>query len=170
MIENEVKFALDLEAVDTIRSLTSLQHIRQGYLQCGAARIRETREDNRIRHQFTYKQKVSPGVAIEIERDIPKETWDRLVPHAKNWLNKSRAKHQGWDIDIFVDPIGMPYFCLAEIELPENQKRPNELIEVVRSFLLFEVPRGDGRFSSKKLSDRPYAQRLYRKLKQKIPV
>lgn len=164
-VENEVKFVLDLKASPIVKAQADkLLRIRQGYLSCGSARIRESVENNQPHYQFTYKQKVSPGVAIEIEKDLNKETFDRLSRHAKNWLSKIRAKIDGWDIDTFVDPVGTPYFCLAEIELPEHKKRPDELLEVVRSFLLLEVPRGDSRFSSKKLSDRPYAQNLYRKL------
>ncbi len=166
-IENELKYVLDLEGIDKV--LTHAEktiEIKQGYLLQSpgkSARIRESISTT-ISYEFTFKQKISPGVCVELDNSLTKEMFLKLSGFANCWVNKTRVNIQGWDIDIFRDQYRTPYFLMAEYEMPEKQKLPEQVLPLVREFLIYPVPRGDCRFSSKKLSDKKYSKKLLKKI------
>jgi CYTH domain-containing protein len=169
-IENELKYVLDLSGVGRVlESAHKIIEIRQGYLLQGignSARIRQSSTSEGTTYEFTFKQKIKPGVCIELDNHLSKEMYQRLVPNAFAWVMKTRVVVDGWDIDIFRDSYGQPYFLMAEIEMPENQEVPKSLIPVVRDFLVYSVTRGDGRFSSRKMGNIKYAKKILRKIRK----
>jgi len=173
-IENELKYVLDLGgAKKVLDSADKLIEIRQAYLFRSAgksARIRESKVNGQINYEFTFKQKIAPGISVELDNQISQEMFSRLSIHAVGWLRKTRAVISGWDIDVFRDQLGTPYFLMAEIEMPENQKFPNAVLPLVGELLMYSVTRGDGRFSSRKLGNIKYAKKLMRKIKASLDL
>ncbi len=168
-IENELKYVLDLSGVSRVLlAADKIIEIKQGYLlrtPGKSARIRESIYSDHTSYEFTFKQKIAPGIAVELDNSLSTEMYNKLSSHAVGWVRKTRAVISGWDVDIFRDSYdGKPYFLMAEIEMPENQKIPNALLPVVRDLLVHPVDRGDCRFSSRKLGDIKYAKKLLKKI------
>lgn len=55
--------------------------------------------------------------------------------------------------------------AIAEIEMPENQLKPNSLPDIVKNNLIYEVPLNDTRFSNKLLACQKYSINLLREFK-----
>lgn len=56
--------------------------------------------------------------------------------------------------------------AIAEIELPENKKEPDEIPEIIKKNLIYEVPLTDSRFSNKLLGDPKYAIELLKSFRK----
>jgi hypothetical protein len=109
---------------------------------------------------MTYKKNVGLRI-VEVETPIEERDFQDLWEVSKERLIKSRYDLNGWEYDFFLKSM-KPYFLLVEHEMPEGQVAPDTLPELVQKHLIFEVPLGDIRFSSRKLSDPAYAKDLYK--------
>lgn len=166
-IENERKFVLD-ERGTLETSLASVPGVirrvlRQAYLDTSGVRIRAIEGPNETHYVFTYKRVVD-GQMVEIETDISKIDFERLWTLRHESLNKVRyAWEDGrfhWDTDFFKTEDGRTYFAMAEVEMPEAEREPPPVADRLSSHFLGLVPRGDPRFTSKRLADRAHAERL----------
>ena len=187
-IENERKYVLlrDSAVVDEIvATATYSDSIVQSYIQKGEEwnlRIRETRpyyqddnQDDRIfnpkyvDHTLTYKHKIG-GELVEIETDILSEDYEKLRRRALSRLNKIRYRvlhgFDTWEVDLFYIKFSdhLPYFILAEIELPVGQAAPESIPSIISKHLLYEVPLGNNEFSSAKLCYIQLAEEKYKEL------
>lgn len=138
-------------------------HIEQSYLLRNrdglTVRIRKQRNrKGRVKHVFTTKQRVDDKV-IEIEKKISEADYSALHKTSTGRLTKIRYVVDGWEIDFFKNGLET-YFVMAEIELADGALQPDRLHPFVNEYLLYAVPKEDGRFSSKKLSDVGYAKKL----------
>ena len=52
------------------------------------------------------------------------------------------------------------YFALAEVEMPETDTVPPPPPQILAPHVLLLAPRGDPRFTSKRLADKAHAERL----------
>src|SRR5690606_16181326 len=112
-----------------------------------------------FKHILTVKRKTNPFRVIEIEKKISEADYKELVPGAFGWLTKTRYIVDSWDVDFFKYGVET-YFVMAEIEMPDGMAEPSKLPDFVVGNLVYQVPREDCRFSSKKLSDLQYAKAL----------
>jgi len=148
--------------------------IRQGYLLSSkgiALRCRES-ISHKTEYYFTFKITANKGRIIEIEKKIDRRDFDDLWEQALNKLEKTRycimdSDKQLWEVDFFKNHTGENYFCMAELELPENQLKPKFIPNFIEKNLLYEVELKDSRFSSKMLADIKYATELYQQLRSK---
>ncbi len=176
-IENERKFVLDddgkLEArlaqlPGVTRSLLS-----QAYLDAPGLRIRSVETDGRRAHIFTYKREIA-GQVVEIETDIVASDFDRLWTQRRESLRKTRYSWPDgrfhWDVDFFKTEDGRTYFAMAEVEMPENDTAPPPLSARLTSHFLADVPHRDPRFTSKRLSDAAFAEKLLTDIRLKGKV
>lgn len=144
--------------------------IYQGYLhhkKKSNLRIRQSKsydkEISKSVYMMTYKQKTINRV-VEINTEIDERDFIDLWVHCKETLKKYRYFVEGWDVDFFLDDEDEVYFVLAECEMPEGQDKPDSMPDLVAKSLLYEVPRDDNRFSSRRLADVPTARKLLRKV------
>jgi len=160
--------------------------IIQSYIQIGDEwnlRIRETRaydpdEDSDkfrvfnskyVNHVLTYKHKID-GELVEIETDISSEDYEKLRRRALSKLNKRRYRvfhgPDAWEIDLFYRGFAddLPYFVLAEFEMPPGQIAPVSIPPIISEHLLYEVPIGNNKFSNTKLCHAKYAEEKYKEL------
>lgn len=192
-IENERKYVLlrDSFVVDEIvDAATGSDSILQSYIQVGkewSLRTREIRpyyqddcQDNRIfdpkyvDYILTYKHMID-GEQIEIETNISSEDYSKLNKRALSRLSKIRHKivdRSGtWEIDLFYrkfsDPL--PYFILAEIELPAGQAAPTSIPSIISKHLLYEVPLENNEFSNTKLCYIQLVEEKYQELLKARP-
>lgn len=161
MIENEIKYVLRLDAIKDLKGPSI--HIAQGYLP-GGARLRRVERKTKSTFYFTYKVSLPNGEVEEFEQKITKDEFNRCFGTVSEKLTKQRFtfEHAGatWDIDIFLED-NIPYFCMAECEMPSGWQFPKSVPNVVAKHLLFAVDRTNSKnFSSKKLSDSKYARTL----------
>jgi hypothetical protein len=115
---------------------------------------------------FTYKDWVTgEDVRIEIEDEITKKAFEALWPNCHGTMYKDRyvkvKNNIEWVVDFMRegDSAGPVYFVLAEAEMPEGMIKPDKTIKAIRDDVLFEVPKGNKDFSSRKLCDKPYAEK-----------
>jgi CYTH domain-containing protein len=147
--------------------------IHQGYLfqkKRSNLRIRRCHlgewDSGEVKFMQTYKRTL-PHRVVEIDNPIDERDFNDLWGCCKETLVKARYFVEGWDVDFFVDKANKVYFVLAECEMPEGQDKPDTMPEVVAKSLIYEVPRDDDRFSSRKLADIPYAKKLLQKVLKK---
>lgn len=166
-IENEKKFVMRLD-VDEHRYADLADRklqLEQGYLCRNDLTVRVRAATNKkTRYYLTVKHTID-GKVIEIEKKISEADYKALSQVAKGWVRKTRYVIGSWEIDFF-KINGHTYFVMAEIELPDDVDEPTIVPDMVRSVLLHRVARGDNRFSSKKLSDVVYAERLIAEISQ----
>lgn len=105
------------------------------------------------------------GQTIEIETPISQEDFDSLWSVTSGKVVKNRYVYQGWEIDFFKDGKNN-YFAIAEMELPAWQEAPSSIPDLLKPYIIYTVPPGDGRFSNKRLGDIPYAEKLLRETKE----
>lgn len=167
-IENERKFVLDdisgaLEARLAAGPGVTRLFLRQAYLEASGLRIRLIEGTAGTRHIFSFKREVE-GQMVEIETDISKVDFDRLWKIRRETLQKARYSwpdgHFHWDVDFFKTDDGRTYFALAEVEMPEDATTPPPPPPSLAPHVLLLAPRGDPRFTSKRLSDQGHAERL----------
>jgi hypothetical protein len=181
MIENEVKIVLDLlpatahtqEYPDFLPSFLR-KHITQGYHSRGGRVRREKIETAPPRYTFNYKITLPDQQEEEFEMPIDQASFDRTYPLCDIRLTKFRytyvdqsveSEHLVWDVDFFTDPEGRIYFAMAECEMPEGMDRPTRSQPFIDRFRLYDVAKGDRRFTSKKLADIKYAMNLLEDIK-----
>lgn len=169
MIENEIKYVLALESIDQLELLgeTNRLEIQQGYDKNGV-RFRKQNDE----YFFNYKLKTEIGID-EFEMPITKEEFDRCYKICLEKLHKIRYTikdewNNTWDIDFMYNNNEL-YFALAECELADaNELEPKELINFVKKYCLYAVPRSETKqFTSKKLIDTKYANNKLAKIKRK---
>lgn len=189
MIENERKYVLLREKAvvdDIVEAATYSDSIIQSYIQKGERwnlRVREIRPyypndtypDDRIfnpkyvDHILTYKHQID-GKQIEIETEISSEDYEKLHKQALGTLRKIRYKilrgSNTWEVDLFYRGFSdyLPYFILAEIEMPDGQIAPTSIPLIISKNLLYEVPKENNDFSNTKLCDMRYVEDKYREL------
>jgi CYTH domain-containing protein len=172
-IENERKFVLKddgrLEARLAEGPVTR-SFLRQAYLDVSGMRIRAVESDGATRHVFTYKRLID-GQVVEIETEISPLDFERLWSQRCETLQKARYSWNDgpfhWDVDFFKTDDGRTYFAQAEVEMPEEDKDPPPLPPNLVNHLLATAPAGDQRFTSKRLADRAYAERLLAEIRSK---
>ena len=111
---------------------------------------------------FTFKQDIGKKT-IEVETTLDPEDYSLLKREAILKFKKWRYRIGDWEVDFFKKG-DKTYFVQAEIELPEHKRKPDKIHPLIQENLIYVVKRGDGRFSSKKLGDAKYAQRLIQSL------
>lgn len=172
--ENELKFVLNPAHFHSDMRHRDLGYprslIHQGYLyqkKKSNLRVRMSTGDstpsNPDKFLMTYKRQISDRV-VEINTPICERDFMDLWDLCEETLMKVRVFVDGWDVDFFLDSLDRVYFVLAECEMPEGQDRPDTVPDLVANSLIYEVPRDDDRFSSRKLSNVPYSRALLRKV------
>lgn len=175
--EHEFKYVLSLDLVRTypeakLKSLAKrVQKIKQGYLAFSkgmTTRIRSIRADKKTKWYMTFKQKVTNRV-IEIETKISRRDGSDLWEVCVGKLSKERYDivddfGNTWEVDLFKKGDHL-YFAMAEIEMAEGAIRPTWIPDILKPFMIYEVPLTDDRFSNKRLGDVDYATKLYRKIR-----
>lgn len=183
-IENERKYVLlrDKIVVDEVAAAaTYSDSIIQSYIQTGEdwhLRTREIRpyyQDDRIFNPkyvdyfLTYKHMID-GELIEIETNILSADYQKLNKRSFSRLSKIRYRilHKSgtWEVDLFYRGLSddLPYFILAEIELPVGQAAPISIPSIISKHLLYEVPMENNEFSNTKLCYTQYAEEKYQEL------
>ena len=166
-IENERKFVLENDG-NLERLLGQAPGVKrailvQAYLDTPGLRLRAIEAGGRLRHIFSYKRAIS-GQVVEIETEIDDADFRRLWSLRRETLWKVRYSWPDgrfkWDVDFFKAIDGKTYFVLAEVEMPEGVTAPPPLPPSLAPHLLTQAPHEDPRFTSKRLSDRVYAERL----------
>lgn len=171
-VENERKFILlESPLIERIISENAERMIlvEQKYLATEkglSVRIRSLTEGTATIYRMTVKQDVG-GKVIEIETTISEDDFRRLWPVATGKIIKTRYLYQGWEIDYFKSKDGNNYLAVAEFEMPENQKEPNSIPNLINNYLIYTVPIGDKRFSNKRLSDIKYTNELLAEVKKR---
>lgn len=175
--EYEFKYAIHLDLVkeiseDRLRIMCD-KHliIEQGYLAFSkgmSCRVRCTKEYGKPKWHMTFKQKTSSRV-VEIEKKIDERDGNDLWQVSVGKLKKDRYVFDEhgikWELDLLKQDNCI-YFIIAEVELMEGTVRPKKMPDFLQSFLLYEVPMSDDRFSNKRLGDANYARDLYSRLVQ----
>ena len=167
--ENEYKFVLKMNTEQKIEFDGSILRIDQGYLtDDGSLRLRYQSESDTSNHGrkqkffMTYKSmSANKDRLVEIETEISERDWQDISHKQRNRFVKSRYipnSHPNWVIDFFINN-NKTYFVMAEVELPEGETVKN-LPSFITENLLYEVAKFDERFSSSKLHDKQYAERL----------
>ena len=168
MSENEVKFvARDYDELETLLSPYGWFDIDQGYLtpECRVRRI--IYPNGGRQHYFTFKQRLANGENLEIEPTILEAYFIEAWQHTKERLRKRRitVEHGNlkWDIDFYRWQHGR-YFVVAEVEMPSQMRRPEEILPALVPRLVYEVPRDDGRFAARRLADEEHAKTVAQQL------
>lgn len=171
-IENERKYVLNIDTPENIfmENADSFEEIEQIYLMCDkkqSIRIRKsiifkTKTKPEIKYTFTFKQDVNKQT-VEIETVIDKKDYDMLSKEYVSKLKKIRYRLGNWEVDFF-KKNDITYFVQAEIELPEEEKKPKEIPSLILQYIIHYVKKNDGRFSSKKLGDFRYAKQIMQTL------
>lgn len=175
-IENERKYVLRLNVSEGVfhDAADGVEDIEQVYLISGKKQSLRCRKITRVKdhgkieliYNMTFKQEVGKKV-VEIETDIDARDYKLLKKSATAVLQKTRYRVDDWEVDFF-KADGKTYFVLAEIEMPENQKKPHSIPTLINENLVHVVKRGDKRFTSKRLCDVKHAQQLISSLKGKV--
>lgn len=172
--ENELKFVINEKCEKEVKKICEEKYeICQGYLIATrgiTVRIRKSIKQPSKQESYCFTLKVNTaGRVIEIEKNINKRDFNDLWNIALNKLEKIRYilqnKKEKWELDFFKDYNGLTYMAVAEIEMPENKKGPDELPEIIKKNLIYKVPLTDNRFSNKLLGDAKYATEILRSLK-----
>ncbi len=111
------------------------------------------------------------GKIVEIETYIGEDDFRRLWTLRQESLQKVRYSWPdgrfGWDVDFFKSQDGTTYFAMAEVEMPDGDVQPPPLPPRLAPHVLYPVPNGDPRFSSKRLASRPHAEALMKEFSQR---
>jgi CYTH domain-containing protein len=164
-IENELKFVLlESEVVEQAIAAQAEQVLRieQKYLSLDkdlSVRIRLTINNGVHSHRLTVKKNIHKKV-IEIETPISTDDFEALWPTGRNKVVKLRYLYQGWEIDFLKDISFSNYISIAEIEMHPWQEAPDEIPELIKNFIIYEVPITDKRFSNRKLGNIKYTTKL----------
>ena len=169
--ENERKFVLKNDRELELRLAQapgiSRSLIVQAYLESPGVRIRAIESGGRLERVFTFKRPVEDQV-VEIETELQPEDFTRLWKLRRETLQKARYSWPDgrfrWDVDFFKDGNGCTYFALAEVEMPEHEKIPPPVPACLKPYVLGLAPEGDPKFTSKRLSDKSYAERLLQQI------
>lgn len=154
--------------------------IHQGYLNIDpVVRIRSQIPSRELNGLYFLTTKVkTPLRLIEIEQVIDQRDGQELFELCHNKLSKVRFKiydnysNDGIELDCFYEWLpsaewpyvgDIPYFIMAEMEVPEGSTRP-ALPNFLQKHILYEVPLTDNRFSNTNLGDVEYTKRLYENL------
>ena len=173
-VENEHRYVVHDSEGKLRRRLLALpdntvQRIHQAYLAKGT-RIRRIEDErtSQVGWSFAYKNDLT-GHVVEIETSISFEDFERLWSASFDRQVKRRIKFAdgeiGWDVDFF-GKRSSPYFVKAEAEMPErlwNCHTPPEPAAVLAPYVLYVAGKESG-FTSRKLGDRAYAEKLMERL------
>lgn len=176
-IENERKFVLaddgNLESRLAQAPGVTRSVLRQAYLDAPGLRIRSMETDGKVSHFFTYKREIA-GQVVEIETVIDASDFDRLWTQRQESLRKTRYSWPDeqfhWDVDFFKTEDGRTYFAMAEVEMPESDTTPPPLSARLSSHFLANAPHRDPRFTSKRLADQAFAEKLLADIRSKGTV
>jgi CYTH domain-containing protein len=131
-------------------------------------RVRYEGDEKAFDWILTLKQKVGDHT-VEIETKLSAADGNDLWSKCQGKLRKTRyllwETTGRWEIDVFFDENNEVYFAMAEIELYFGADRP-PIPELLKPYLVFEVPLTDDRFSNKLLGDVEYAKGLLYELQQ----
>jgi len=170
--ENEAKFVLGLDCEEIVKKASKKWlFLSQAYLEHSHVRVRSIHTKNKKPvFQLCYKHH-TPSRLIEIETDIDNRDFSELWQAANGKMKKTRyeigAGNNLWVVDFFKTEKGKTYFVQAEHEMPEAQLKPKKIPDIIRQNLVYEVPRSDGRFTSRKLWNVEYAKKLYQVVQRK---
>jgi len=169
--EHEFKFVLNLEGEDEIAAACDKwEPIRQGYLYVAKGVSHRVRASGTSKPKYTMTfKKNTKGRTVEVETDLDARDFNDLWPDTIQRLHKVRhyLRHRHWvyEIDSFKDYLNRTYFLMAELEMPEGHKPPENLPAVLTKHLLLRVPLTSCQFASKLIADPRYATDLYQRLK-----
>lgn len=170
-IENERKIVLSPPFDNLEKKVSKLANkilfIEQGYVHIGkklSVRVRSI-VNNNCKYQMTVKRTVK-GQTIEIETEICKSDFNDLWSVAIAKLEKTRYIIDDWEVD-FLKINNTVYFAQAEIELPPNIDYPDKIPKIIQDNTLYNVKKGDNRFSNKKLGNIFYSNKILKLLLEK---
>ena len=167
-IENELKYVLrgwsGLVAEIFRMPGAACAVLDQAYLS-PETRIRRTAPvEGEPSHVLGFKRRLPDGTSIDVSGAISGDQFDLLWSVASERLRKTRMSFSdgevSWDVDFFDGPTGAVTIVVAEAEMPPEMERPPRLPRCVAGRVALAVPRGDGRFSARKLSDPAAARNL----------
>jgi len=171
--ENELKYVIATDTEKQFAAVARPLHIWQGYptaVRGMTVRIRRVNDGNKDCYLFTYKNNVGSRV-VEIETPIDlrdfNDLWNQCLVRMEKVRYKYGNPYKGWEVDFFKDHHNHTYFAMAECEMPEGQKQPNYIPTLVQQHLIYAVPAGDERFSSKMIADPRYAKKLLEEVRDK---
>ena len=162
-MENEIKFALrGYVELESLLTPFGWEDITQGYLNPNN-RVRQIiYPTGRRECLHTFKQRLPNGHNLEIESRITAEQYDEAWEFTVERVTKRRIPIEYgdlvWDIDFY--RWSYPWFVLAEVEMPPNMERPETIPPQLQEYLVYEVPRDDGRFAARRLADESHVRRL----------
>lgn len=167
--ENEYKFPLVIESEpEIIRESIRKFGIKQGYINNGDIRVRMTQLYNSKNEIYSFNtllafKKFVSNRLIEIEPIISERDFTDLWSIAENKVEKYRyVLENNWVADYFYEN-NLCYFALSEVELPEGDERPKDIIDVVKKNLT-KYSIDDREITSYKLSNVEYARKIYKQL------
>jgi CYTH domain-containing protein len=167
MPENEIKFVVrDYAELEALLTPFGWEDIEQGYLNPNNRIRRITYENGTQLFFFTYKQRLPNGHNLEIEARITAseftEAWDYTLERVIKRRIVIEHGNVKWDIDFY--RWSRPYFVLAEVEMPPDMQRPEAILSYLVKHLAYEVPRDDGRFAARRLSNENHVRAVAREL------
>lgn len=190
-VENELKYILRLDDDLQYQARESglPYKIEQGYVlkENGVSiRLRKVLEGRTgyTHHymQTKFKRKAGKKGVIEISSEISPSDFEELWSMTQGRVSKIRYTIPGsydeggelkevWEVDFFKCPeSGRTYLIVAEIEYSEHRDAPlTPKPQFIEENIVYSVPRGDGRFSNRKLGNTEYATQLYESLVQPVP-
>ena len=89
--------------------------------------------------------------------------YKELAKEATSWVMKTRYIVDGWEIDYFKTKKET-YFIMAEIEMLPEMEEPDVIPNFISDNLVYKVAKNDTRFSSRKLSNVDYANKLIKQI------
>ena len=167
MPENEIKFVVrDYAALEALLTPFGWEDIVQGYLNPNNRVRRITYANGGQLFFFTYKQRLPNGHNLEIEPRITASEFEEAWDYTQERVTKRRiAIEHGnlkWDVDFY--RWSRPFFVLAEVEMPPHMERPEAIMPYLADHIAYEVPRDDGRFAARRLSDEKHVRAVAREL------
>lgn len=176
--EMEIRIPVDKEDFDELWEKCTDKHVREFHIRGkqsvietgrlpGTPRIRQYGDQ----YLFTYKEWAKDkDVRIELEDEISAKAFDDLWPncHATMYKDRYVTDKDGieWVVDFMHegDESGPVYFVLAEAEMPTDMEKPDKIIKPIRDDVIFEVPKGNKEYTSRKLCDKPYADQKLKEI------
>lgn len=181
-VENEYKYVVCGEKVRnhliSNRVSTGMGLVQQGYLILEEDRMVRIRRSTYLVGEYgtgcsTSKWRLEmklglPGSqSLEFGVNIDPAIYDKLLPHARNVINKDRyfvrdGSGLTYEIDCFWNK-GQNYLWLAEIEMDEGMIAPVHP-EWFADAILYTVEKGDPRFANQNLASVVVVRRLLREI------
>lgn len=169
MVENEVKFVLNLESKFSTAGWDVIA-IEQHYLP-NDVRIRRSSLLQDSEFTINHKSLRDDGAYNELEYLISVHVFNLLkqqqsLAQVKKTRFSKMLGDELWAIDLLAHgPAWTTYFILAECEMPEGRVAPLHIPQQVSDNLLFAVPKSQtSLYSNYRLANVSYADFIYERI------